>query len=223
MISRTSLSMPGPLARALAQQRHSIESTLDDDARHREQRSIDSLAASGIAAHARRVGDAAPPFSLPDAAGNPVDLAAILAQGPAVLLWHRGSWCPYCMTTLAAYQHRLGDLRAANASLMAISPDPAERARETARNLGLEFTLLSDEHNHLAREFGIAFRAVPALLEPRARIAPLIEPADADHHDLPITATYILDPSATIRYAYLNPDHRQRAEPDEVLEALAAL
>ena len=39
-----------------------------------------------------KVGDAAPAFSLADAAGGTVSLADALATGPAVLVFYRGDW-----------------------------------------------------------------------------------------------------------------------------------
>jgi len=38
------------------------------------------------------VGDAAPPFRLPDQGGNEVDSAALLGRGPLVVTLFRGHW-----------------------------------------------------------------------------------------------------------------------------------
>ena len=38
------------------------------------------------------VGDAFPPFRLPDSSGNPVDSADLLARGPLLLVLFRGHW-----------------------------------------------------------------------------------------------------------------------------------
>lgn len=43
-----------------------------------------------------------------------------------------------------------------------------------------------------------------------------------DTNELPLAATYIVAPDFTIRYAYLNPDYRQRAEPADILQALGS-
>ena len=39
-----------------------------------------------------RVGDWFPDFTLPDSAGRPVTLAAVVARGPALFLFYRGDW-----------------------------------------------------------------------------------------------------------------------------------
>ncbi len=56
------------------------------------QRSIDELRASGILSRAPKVGDRAPDFTLPNAAGQPVSLAGLLAKGPVVVSFYRGRW-----------------------------------------------------------------------------------------------------------------------------------
>ncbi len=56
------------------------------------QRSIDELRASGILSRVPKVGDRAPDFTLPNAAGQPVSLAGLLAKGPVVVSFYRGRW-----------------------------------------------------------------------------------------------------------------------------------
>jgi len=56
------------------------------------QRSIDELRASGILSRVPKVVDRAPDFTLPNAAGQPVSLAGLLAKGPVVVSFYRGRW-----------------------------------------------------------------------------------------------------------------------------------
>jgi hypothetical protein len=56
------------------------------------QRSIDELRASGILSRVPKVGNQAPDFTLPNAAGQPVSLAGLLAEGPVVVSFYRGRW-----------------------------------------------------------------------------------------------------------------------------------
>jgi hypothetical protein len=55
-------------------------------------KSIQDLRASGIMGGIVRVGTPAPDFVLPDAAGTPMRLADLVAQGPVVLSFYRGRW-----------------------------------------------------------------------------------------------------------------------------------
>jgi hypothetical protein len=52
----------------------------------------EDLRASGIMSRVAKVGGTAPDFTLPNAAGQPVSLAALRARGPVVLSFYRGRW-----------------------------------------------------------------------------------------------------------------------------------
>ena len=56
------------------------------------ERSIEDLRASGAMTRVAKVGQAAPEFALPNAAGQPVSLKALLGRGPVVLSFYRGRW-----------------------------------------------------------------------------------------------------------------------------------
>jgi hypothetical protein len=52
----------------------------------------EELVRSGIARGAKQVGDRAPDFALPNASGETIALSALLARGPVVLTFYRGTW-----------------------------------------------------------------------------------------------------------------------------------
>jgi hypothetical protein len=56
------------------------------------EKATDDLIRSGIVEGAKKVGAQAPDFSLPDATGELVRLADLLARGPVVVTFYRGTW-----------------------------------------------------------------------------------------------------------------------------------
>ena len=75
------------------------------------------LVASRQTEQSVKVGDRAPSFNLPDAEGNMIDSAKLLARGPLVLTFYRGVWCPYCNLDLRAIEAVAAEIRALGASL----------------------------------------------------------------------------------------------------------
>ena len=63
-------------------------------------RAVQELLASGAAERALRVGDRAPAFVLTDTRGAEFILTDHLLNGPVVLVFYRGRWCPYCIAQL---------------------------------------------------------------------------------------------------------------------------
>ena len=50
----------------------------------------------GTLSEAVAAGELLEDFILPDATGKDVSLSELVASGPAVLVFYRGGWCPYC-------------------------------------------------------------------------------------------------------------------------------
>jgi len=187
------------------------------------QKGIDAVAASGIYERALAVGDQAPDFTLPNATGEKVTLADLLKQGPVVLTWYRGGWCPYCNIALSALQEKLPEIEKAGAQLVAISPETPDHSLETAEKQGLEFQVLSDVGNKVADTFGIVFKMTPDVAEAMEKGVGLSKWNADDSGELPLAATYVIEPDGKIAYAFLDADYRNRAEPSEVVEALQAV
>src|SRR4051794_2874420 len=63
---------------------------------------VERLAALDRGNMGPQVGDPLPPFRLPDESGQLVSLGSMLDQGPVVVSFNRGHWCPYCKLELRA-------------------------------------------------------------------------------------------------------------------------
>src|SRR5260370_35207934 len=102
---------------------------------------IGQLINSGAAENALKEGAQAPDFALPDARGTAVRLSHLLTQGPVIMTFYRGQWCPYCHLALPAYQQPLPYLQARVATLVAISPHTLNHTRALPENMELTFPL----------------------------------------------------------------------------------
>ncbi len=183
---------------------------------------IEAVAKSGIIEKAVNVGDKAPDFSLKNVKGEEVRLSDELEQGPVVLTWYRGGWCPYCNIALAALQERLPEIEAAGASLIALTPELPDKSLSTKEKNGLGFEVLTDLNHAVAKEYGVAFELTPKVRELYARFFDLtaFNGADAGNSTLPLAATYIIAPDGTVKWAFLDADYRKRAEPQEIIAFL---
>jgi peroxiredoxin len=184
-------------------------------------RATAELVASGQAGRALGACDRAPAFTLNDPDGKPVSSAALLAQGPLVISFYRGVWCPYCNMELQALQETLPAFTAAVTALVAISPQSAANSRKAQRENKLEFPILSDPGNEVAAAFGLRF-TLPDYLIDLYKILKNDLPAfnGDDSWTLPMPARYVIAPDGTILYAEVNPDYTHRPEPEVMLPVL---
>jgi len=186
---------------------------------------LDSARAFENGTNAIQIGQQAPDFILPNVNGKTVTLSKLLMNGPVIVSFYRGSWCPYCNLELKALQSRLSDFQALGAELVAISPQmPDESLSEDEKNK-LDFLVLSDQDAHIAMQYGVTWKVPEFILEhmKRDRALDLAEINNGNDNILPIPATFVIRQDGIVAWQYANVDFRTRAEPDDILAALQKL
>ena len=184
---------------------------------------IDAVRKSGVTEKALKVGDRAPDFELPNAAGKMVKFSDLTARGPVVITWYRGGWCPYCNIALRGFHKVLPEIRSAGASLVALSPETPDNTLSTVEKNHLEFEVLSDRGNKAAHAYGIAYK-IPKVIAAQFKGRLDLAKHNGDNSgELPLGATYVVDRGGVIRYAFIDADYRKRAEPSTVLAVLRGL
>jgi len=185
---------------------------------------LGDLIATGIAEKSIAKGATFPDFSLANANQESRSLKSLLSNGPLVVSFYRGAWCPYCNLEINALQQRLPEITAAGAQLVAISPQTPDKSVDQVTNSKLTFEVLSDIDNKLARECGLVF-TLPESLRPiyNAWEIDIPDHNGNDSFELPIPATYIIDTDGKIRYVFADMDYTKRLEPDIIIEQLQML
>jgi peroxiredoxin len=187
------------------------------------QRGIDILEEEGIGNQALKVGDTAIDFTLSNAVGNKVHLYKLVENGPVVIIWYRGGWCPYCNLELAAYQDYLKQIKNLGATLIAISPNLPDNSMTTIEKHQLEYEVLSDINNETAKLYGISYK-LPEIVQKHFEGKILLDKFNGNaNKELPLAATFIVDMDKIIKYTFIDKDYRKRAEPSEIIEVLERL
>ncbi len=182
------------------------------------------LAASGLTERALKAGDLAPDFELPGVDGRTIRLSTLLRDGPVVVSFYRGGWCPYCNLELRALQSVLPQVQALGGHLVAISPQTPDESLSTAETNALAFPVLSDVGSDAARSFGIAFDLAVELRPIYARFGHAQPDRNGDDSwVLPIPATYVVGQKGRIALAFVDIDYRNRLDPTDVVQALQTL
>lgn len=179
----------------------------------------DQLLSSGLAERILIVGQTAPDFTLPDERGEAVRLYPKLEAGPVVVVFYRGGWCPYCSLHLRAFQRLLPEFQKAGATLLAISPQLPDASLSTREKAELEFSVLSDVGNRIARQFGLVFKLPRELLSIYKNFGHELAIANGAEgaEELPVPAVFVIGADQRVHYARADIDYTHRAEPAEVL------
>tara|TARA_R110001583_G_scaffold72289_1_gene202553 strand:+ start:5339 stop:5989 length:651 start_codon:yes stop_codon:yes gene_type:complete len=172
-----------------------------------------------------KIGQKAPDFELPNPEGKSISLDFLLKNGPVVITFYRGNWCPYCNLQLRALQARLDEIHALGATLVAISPQVPDGSLTKDEISKMDFIVLSDQDAKVAVQYGVAWE-VPEFLAEHMRVdrkLDLDKINNGNGNVLPIPATFILGQDGLVTWRYVNVDYRTRSEPDEIIEALKNL
>ncbi|MBO1257027.1 AhpC/TSA family protein [Alteromonas sp. 5E99-2] len=179
--------------------------------------------------NAINLGQIAPDFVLPSAVNEPTSLAELLNQGPVVVTFYRGSWCPYCNLQLKALQARMDDIHALGAKLVAISPEVPDGSLAAEEINDMGFYVLSDQDSVVAKQYGVAWE-VPEFFIEHMRVDRGLDLNQINNIStnesttiLPIPATFVLSSEGRVEWRYLDVDYRTRSEPEDIIQALKGL
>ncbi|CAB9517296.1 alkyl hydroperoxide reductase Thiol specific antioxidant Mal allergen [Seminavis robusta] len=159
-------------------------------------------------------------FDLLDAHGNHVKSSELLAKGPIVVTFVRGSWCAFCNMQVHALQNVINDIQSKNATLVVISPQSTQSSMKMVEQ-GAMFPLLTDVDSKLAKQFNVHYQVDPELHDAFLNVGIDLAQVNQDGLlSLPVPATFVISQEKKILYSFLDVNYRHRAEPADILNAL---
>jgi peroxiredoxin Q/BCP len=156
-----------------------------------------------------KVGDTAPGFELEALGGGKVKLDTLLTKGPVVLVVLRGYpgyQCPYCTRQVGELIGRAKEFADASAEVVLVYPGPADGLKQHAgefvqgKDIPSDFSLVLDPDFAFTDRYGLRWDAP---------------------HETSYPSTFVIDRKGKVVFAKISHTHGDRAEPDEILKALA--
>ncbi len=180
-----------------------------------------SSSTSGIS-----VGDMAPQITLKDINGSEFDLRKSLQDGPVVLVFYRGGWCPYCNRQLQKLQTEVvPKLSSYNAKLVAISVDTPDEIEKTKEKASLDMTLISDSRADLVKQYRVVNQTSDSLVKTYKEQynIDLERSSGEKHHIIAIPSIFTISQDGKVAFAYVNEDYTVRAQSRDILLSLSKI
>jgi peroxiredoxin len=210
-----------PLREILAERKQSITKYVPAETQAIHTRAVADLKQKRLAENILAIGSKIPNIKIPDHNGNTVGISDLLSKGRLILCFIRGRWCPFCVAQMEAMNLVVPEIKAAGATLLAISPQTVQQSSFMRDQHKLRFPLLSDPGNKVAKQFALTYR-VPneqkAVYQRSFVNLPFVNGDDS--WELPIPATYIIEGDGTVLYASANEDYTERPEPEDIVRLL---
>lgn len=167
-------------------------------------------------------GDSAPDFSAKDTNGNKVSLKEELKNGPVVIIFYRGEWCPVCNRYLSNFQDSLSYVIAAGAKVLAITPEMPASAKKMIAKTGATFTVIPDPTEQIMQSYDVLYNVTEAYQQ---QIRNALEADIASNNAkkdamLPVPATFIINQEGIIVYRQFNLDYHIRATVLDIVDNL---
>lgn len=156
-------------------------------------------------------GTVLPDFEAEDEDGHPISTAALRGT-PAVILFVRGNWCPFCSRQVADLTGHYRGIVAEGARLVFVTPKPLATTRRVAEFFDVDFEFWLDPDLSVASALGLVHRGgVPGMYR------------DTHGTDTVWPTELVVDESGTIRYAEQSRYLVDRPDPQVLLRELKKL
>ena len=167
------------------------------------------------------IGSTAPNFAATDHLSKEIVLKDLLQEGPVVLTFYRGEWCPHCNNYMRNLQDSLAMISTYKASVIAITPESEMYIEESVEKSGATFSIVWDEGHRIMDDYQVTFR----LGNSKNAIYKMgginvSKASGSDHRMLPVPATYIIDTKGIIRGSFYNEDYSLRMPVRDILAVL---
>ena len=172
-----------------------------------------------------KAGMIAPDFLLSNAFGEKIKLSEQLKQGPVVLTFYRGAWCPFCNIELNALQNSVPYFEKYNASLIAVTPQKPDKSKEQLDKSEYTFEVLSDLNDSAMKAYNLYFEVPQELHElyKKRFNFDITDYNGKDRFGLPVPGTFVIDQNGIIQAVYAETDYKKRMEPADIIRSLKVI
>ena len=156
-------------------------------------------------------GQPLPDFQAVDEDGNRVS-SSELAGTPVILLFVRGSWCPFCSKQVVNLTRVYKEITDSGAKLILITPKPLATTRRVAEIFEVDFEFWLDDSLEIVKQLGL-----------------LLEAGVPDDHrkeygeDTLWPTSLVVDANGMIRFTELSRFIADRPNPEKLLKVLRNL
>ncbi|GGB70158.1 hypothetical protein GCM10007424_07650 [Flavobacterium suaedae] len=167
-------------------------------------------------------GNKAPDVMLTMQDGTRMSLEGLYSEQPVVLFFYRGYWCPVCIKHLSEFAKEAKKIEDKGVKLVAVTPETYDNVGKTKEKTGANFTIVSDGDGSVMQAFDVDFDVTQnyqGMIQDKLD-ASIAESNATGEAVLPVPATFIINTKGEIVYTQFNPDYKDRASIQEIIDNL---
>lgn len=178
-----------------------------------------NFAYAGVSLEGVNIGNAVPVGKLKTVNQEVINLSD--AKYEYILVFYRGSWCPYCMNQLKSIQSEIMPKLTDNQILVAISVDKKPVALKMKKKFNYTFKVVSDPKAELLKAFKIANKIDDELVKKYKNSYSIDIEADSGekHHIIAHPAVFIVE-KGKLKYKDIHLNYKERTKNEDILKSL---
>lgn len=159
--------------------------------------------------------------TLLDIHNNPYQLALAWKDQPALIVFYRGGWCPYCNMQVREMSEQYDALKAAGVQPILISVDAPDKTSLVSATYSIPFPVLSDPTLAAHTEFNVLLKLDETTLEKyRGYGLDLAAWSQQDHNTIAVASVFLIDQQGKVLFSHAPEAYQQRPSVQELLTVI---
>lgn len=170
------------------------------------------------------VGQAAPDAVVHDQTGRVQRLSDLWKEGPILLVFYRGGWCPYCAAQIRELTKAAPEYAKRGIHPVVISVDRVEESAKSQARYAIPFPVLSDPDLEAHRAYRVLNKNDETATATLKSFGIDLEKASGRaHHTIAIPSVFVIDGGGVVRVAHADRDYKVRPSTAQLLSAIDGL
>jgi len=168
------------------------------------------------------IGSDAPSFEAKNQEDKLIKSKDLLEKGAVVLVFYRGTWCPYCQKHVHELQEGLKQIVDKGASVVVVTPEKPEYIDKMVSKSGATFSILHDEGYKIMEAYNTKYtvKAEDKMAFKSYVVSHTKKNNGDDEAVLPVPATYVIGKDGKVKFVHFETNYKQRSTIEMILEAL---
>ncbi len=166
-------------------------------------------------------GSTVPNAKLQSFTGERVELAQMWADQPALVVFYRGGWCPYCNVQIRQLANAFPKFLTRNVTPVLISVDKADASTLVANAYEIPFPVLSDPKLKAHKAFNVLLPLDDKAVKRYEGFGINLEQWSGEkHHTIAAASVFLVDTDGKVRWAHVEKDFKSRPSTKQLLDMI---
>ncbi|MGI9295300.1 MAG: peroxiredoxin-like family protein [Pseudomonadales bacterium] len=167
-------------------------------------------------------GDNVEEITIADMFGKPYEIRNAWQDKPALIIFYRGGWCPFCNMQVRELAVNYDKFQAAGVQPVLISVDEPDKTAMMSAKYNIPFPVLSDPSLIAHRAFNVVLDLDAATLEKYQQYGINLQDwSGKKHNKIAVASAFLVDQSGRILVSHAPTDYRTRPSIEQLLELIA--